>query len=45
MAEVKTIIVNVDTGNSVKGVENLNKVVNSAENLKEALKEGESQNN
>ena len=40
MAEVKTIIVNVDTGNSEK---ELNKVVDSAENLKTALKEGETQ--
>ena len=40
MAIEKTIIVNVDTGNSEK---DLNKVVDSAENLKEALKEGETQ--
>ena len=40
MAEVKTIIVNVDTGNSEK---ELNKVVDSAENLKTALKDGENQ--
>ena len=40
MAIEKTIIVNVDTGNSEK---ELNKVVDSAENLKTALKEGETQ--
>ena len=40
MAIEKTIIVNVDTGNSEK---DLNKVVDSAENLKEALKDGETQ--
>ena len=40
MAKVKTIIVNVDTGNSEK---DLNKVVDSAENLKETLKDSEKQ--
>ena len=40
MAIEKTIIVNVDTGNSEK---DLNKVVDSAENLKETLKDSEKQ--
>ena len=40
MAIEKTIIVNVDTGNSEK---ELNKVVDSAENLKETLKDSEKQ--